>query len=231
MNLTDLLHKKRWIKTQNERQILQKAADISAGAYLQVMKNIISPGVSEAVVDAALEFECIKGGGQRLAYPPVVAGGINANTLHYIFNDSLLKDGEMILIDAGTEYYCYSSDITRTFPINGKFSPAQEALYEMVLEVQKKCIELCTVDSTLNSIHTNSVYLLCRGLIQLGICKESFNSLVSSGRYRRFYPHGVGHYLGMLAFFTITSFQYISTLVFFFEGMSTILQAYLMERC
>eukprot|EP01091_Cochliopodium_minus_P005326 TRINITY_DN15276_c0_g1_i1.p1 TRINITY_DN15276_c0_g1~~TRINITY_DN15276_c0_g1_i1.p1 ORF type:complete len:472 (-),score=105.84 TRINITY_DN15276_c0_g1_i1:9-1424(-) len=208
-NLVNFIHQKRWIKTKIEKEILTKAAKISTQAFISTMRQS-KPNVEESFLDALLEFECIKGGAQRLAYPPVVAGGISANTLHYVFNDNIVKDGELVLIDAGSEYYCYSSDITRTYPVNGKFSPAQKALYEGVLNTQLELISQCKKSNTVGALHLSSVYLLSKVLVDLGIIKGySVDEIVRKSLYRTFYPHGIGHYLGMDVHDTPTVSTYI----------------------
>uniref|UniRef100_A0A3B4YN55 X-prolyl aminopeptidase 3, mitochondrial n=1 Tax=Seriola lalandi dorsalis TaxID=1841481 RepID=A0A3B4YN55_SERLL len=143
------------------------------------------------------DFENRIHGANFLAYPPVVAGGNRANTLHYINNNQIIKDGEMVLLDGGCEYFGYVSDITRTWPVNGKFSPAQAELYEAVLEVQRSCLSLCSPGVSLDHIYSTMLALLGRQLRQLGIVKASTGDADVLKAARRYCPHHVGHYLGM----------------------------------
>src|SRR5690606_34595097 len=120
---------------------IQKCADITAEAYIVAMQST-APGLSEGHIEAILEYQTRLRGCKRLAYPPVIASGNNANTMHYVMNDQILQDGDLLLIDAGGEYHNYPCDITRTWPINGKFTEEQRLIYDAVLRVQKKCIEM-----------------------------------------------------------------------------------------
>jgi len=147
-----------------------------------------------------MEYECRMKGCLRLAYPPVVANGISNNTLHYINNDSLLGSGSLILMDAGGEYHGYNSDITRTWPVNGKYSPEQAIVYNAVLHIQEQCISEINsalssgISMSLNNIHVLSCRLVLQALVDLGICtsKKQAEKL-----YQIFYPHSIGHWLGM----------------------------------
>ncbi|XP_051571172.1 xaa-Pro aminopeptidase 3 isoform X2 [Myxocyprinus asiaticus] len=148
-------------------------------------------------ITAQFDFECRAHGANFLAYPPVVAGGNRANTLHYINNNQLVKDGEMVLLDGGCEYFGYVSDITRTWPVNGKFSSAQRELYEAVLEVQLACLSQCNPGISLDYIYSTMLALLSRQLKELGIIPQSSSDTDTLKAARKFCPHHVGHYLGM----------------------------------
>lgn len=185
----------RLFKSPAEIELMRKSGFIAAESMKEVMK-VTRPGVSEDLLAATMHVESRRRGAQRLAYPPVVAGGINANTLHYVTNDMLLDDGDLVLVDAGCEYFGYTSDITRAWPVSGKFTPAQEEVYRVVLEANKKCIQLCRADSDMSiyKLQQKASQILLEGLVTLGI-KSRLGGLV--GDIDKFYPHNIGHYLGM----------------------------------
>ncbi|XP_026201695.1 xaa-Pro aminopeptidase 3 [Anabas testudineus] len=191
-----LIHSLRALKSSAEVALMQEAGRITAEAFRKTMA--LSQGdVDEAVLFAKFDFENRIHGANFLAYPPVVAGGNRANTLHYINNNQIIKAGEMVLLDGGCEYFGYVSDITRTWPVNGKFSPAQTELYEAVLEVQRSCLSLCSPGVSLDHIYSNMLAQLGRQLKQLGIVKPGTNDADLLKAARRYCPHHVGHYLGM----------------------------------
>ncbi|XP_071330393.1 xaa-Pro aminopeptidase 3 [Trachinotus anak] len=195
-SLRPLIHSLRALKSTAEVALMQEAGRITAQAFRRTMA--LSHGnVDEAVLFAKFDFENRIHGANFLAYPPVVAGGNRANTLHYINNNQIIKDGEMVLLDGGCEYFGYVSDITRTWPVNGKFSPAQAELYEAVLDVQRSCLSLCSPGVSLDHIYSTMLALLGRQLRQLGIVKASTSDADVLKAARRYCPHHVGHYLGM----------------------------------
>ncbi|KAM6905370.1 xaa-Pro aminopeptidase 3 [Xenentodon cancila] len=195
-SLRPLLHSLRALKSPAEVALMQEAGRISAQAFRGTMA--LSQGeVDEAVLFAKFDFENRIHGANFLAYPPVVAGGNRANTLHYINNNQIIKDGEMVLLDGGCEYFGYVSDITRTWPVNGRFSPAQAELYEAVLEVQRSCLSLCSPGVSLDHIYSTMLALLGRQLKRLGILKADTSDADMLKAARRYCPHHVGHYLGM----------------------------------
>lgn len=194
--LRPLLHSLRALKSPAEVALMQEAGRITAQAFRRTMA--MSQGdIDEALLFAKFDFENRIHGANFLAYPPVVAGGNRANTLHYINNNQIIKDGEMVLLDGGCEYFGYVSDITRTWPVNGKFSPAQAELYEAVLEVQRACLSLCSSGISLDHIYSTMLTLLGRQLKRLGIIKASASEADALKAARRYCPHHVGHYLGM----------------------------------
>jgi Xaa-Pro aminopeptidase len=138
-----------------------------------------------------------RGGAQAPAYTSIVAGGANACVLHYVQNDAVLKSGDLLLIDAGCELDGYASDITRTFPVNGKYSAAQREVYELVLSAQAAAIAEVAPGVAWNAPHDAAVRVLARGMIDLGLCKGSIEAVIESGDYRRFYMHRTGHWLGL----------------------------------
>ncbi|XP_047428799.1 xaa-Pro aminopeptidase 3 [Mugil cephalus] len=194
--LRPLVHSLRALKSSAEVALMQEAGRITAQAFRRTMAS--SQGdVDEAVLFAKFDFENRLHGANFLAYPPVVAGGNRANTLHYINNNQIIKDGEMVLLDGGCEYFGYVSDITRTWPVNGKFSPAQAELYEAVMEVQRSCLSLCSPGVSLDHIYSSMLALLGRQLKRLGIIKTSMSDADVLKAARHYCPHHVGHYLGM----------------------------------
>ena len=154
------------------------------------------PGKYEYEIEAELLYE-FKRAGCVAAYPCIVGGGKNGCTLHYIENKQMLKDGDLLLIDAGAEYQGYASDITRTFPVNGTFSKAQREVYEVVLEAQAGAINKVKPGNHWNDPHNEAVKILTKGLVSLGLLKGRPSKLVRDEEYRRFYMHRTGHWLGL----------------------------------
>jgi Xaa-Pro aminopeptidase len=175
---------------------MRRAALISAGAHRRAMQYA-RPGRHEYEVEAELLHEFRRGGAQAPAYSPIVAGGANACVLHYVANDQPLRDGELLLIDAGCELDGYASDITRTFPINGRFAASQKDVYELVLAAQCAAIDEVRAGKPWDAPHEAAVRVLARGFIDLGLCQGSLDAVIESGDYRRFYMHRTGHWLGM----------------------------------
>ena len=196
VDLGHILHEMRVKKRKEEQRVMKDAARLSARAHCKAMQ-CTRPGRFEYQVQAEMECEFKLGGSEWPAYPSIVAGGKNACILHYTENNCELKDGDLLLIDAGAELDCYASDITRTFPINGKFSDAQKAVYEVVLAAQKASIEKVAKDQPLVAYHDRAVEVLTEGLVDLGLLKGDVSELIESGAYQRFYMHRTGHWLGM----------------------------------
>jgi Xaa-Pro aminopeptidase len=195
ISLEHLLHDMRLYKSPAERRVMRKAAQIAAGAHRNAMQ-ICEPGMMEYEIEAEFAYEFRRHGCQQ-AYSPIVAGGNNACVLHYTTNDAPLNDGDLLLIDAGAELELYASDITRTFPVNGKFSKAQRALYDLVLAAQHAAINEVCPGNHWNKPHDAAVRTLTRGLVRLGILKGQPAKLIKEGAYRRFFMHRTGHWLGM----------------------------------
>ncbi len=186
----------RLIKDEDEIKIMKKACHISAEAHVEAMK-FVKPGMTEQEMEAFYQYEFSKRGGRFSAYTPIVAGGENACVLHYIENSKPLIDGELLLVDAGCEFELYASDITRTFPINGKFTPPQLAIYEVVLEAQVKSIEAISTNNNVMDAQTISEKVITQGLIDLGILQGSMEELHGAGAFKDFYMHKIGHWLGL----------------------------------
>tara|TARA_B100001059_G_scaffold89265_1_gene87818 strand:+ start:538 stop:1833 length:1296 start_codon:yes stop_codon:yes gene_type:complete len=186
----------RLIKDEDEIEIMRKACKISAEAHVEAMK-FVKPGMTEQEIEAFYQYEFSKRGGRFSAYTPIVAGGENACVLHYVENSKPLKDGELLLVDAGCEYELYASDITRTYPINGKFTEPQLAIYEVVLEAQLKSIEAISTNNNVMDAQIISEKVITQGLIDLGILQGSMDELHEAGAFRDFYMHKIGHWLGI----------------------------------
>jgi Xaa-Pro aminopeptidase len=195
ISLDYVLHDMRLYKSRAEIAAMKKAAAISIAAHRRAMR-LCRPGMMEYQIEAELLHE-FRRGGTEPAYPSIVGGGANACILHYTENASQLIEGDLLLIDAGAEYQGYASDITRTFPVNGRFRPAQRELYELVLEAQYAAIEQVRPGNHWNDPHDAAVKVITRGLVKLGLLSGRTPRLIRDGEYRRFYMHRTGHWLGL----------------------------------
>jgi Xaa-Pro aminopeptidase len=194
--LDHLLHDMRLYKSAAEVKVMRRAADISARAHVRAMQACRA-GLHEYSLEAELDYEFRKGGAKMPAYGSIVAAGRNACILHYQHNDALLRDGDLVLIDAGCEIDCYASDITRTFPVSGRFSPEQKAIYELVLEAQQAAFAAIGPDKHWNQAHEATVQVITRGLVRLGLLKGEVDELIARDAHRAFYMHRAGHWLGL----------------------------------
>ncbi len=186
----------RLIKSKSEVKLIQKALKITKEAHHTAIRYQ-KEAKNEYQLLAKIEYIFKKNGAYSDAYTSIVAGGNSANTLHYIENNRKFLSGELILIDAGCEYQYYASDITRTIPVNGKFTQAQKELYNMVLEVQLEVISMIGPDVMRTALQTKSEELLCKGMIELGILKGDYKKLLKKKAYKKYYPHGIGHWMGI----------------------------------
>jgi Xaa-Pro aminopeptidase len=193
---TIILGEMRLHKTEDEAEMMQTAATIAADAHVLAMKKV-KPGMNEGQVEALMEAYMRDRGANGIAYNSIVGGGANATILHYVENNAQLKDGDLILIDAGAEYKGYASDITRTFPVNGKFTKAQREVYDVVLDVQLQCIDYTKTGNTIKARQEFSIELLTEGMVKLGLLKGKTKELIKKRSYMKYYMHGVGHYLGL----------------------------------
>jgi Xaa-Pro aminopeptidase len=193
--LDHLLHDMRLFKSRSEVASMRKAARIAAAAHVRAMR-VCRPGMMEYEIEAEFLHE-FRRHNATTSYHPIVGGGANGCVLHYVENKDRLKEGELLLIDAGCEYEYYASDITRTFPVSGRFSPEQRALYEVVLEAQLAAIEKVRPGNHWDDPHDAAVRVLTRGLVRLGLLKGRVPTLIKNGDYRRFYMHRTGHWLGL----------------------------------
>jgi len=186
----------RLVKDAQELTVMRRAARIAAAAHRRAMQTA-RPGRNEYEVEAELLYEFRRNGAQFPAYSPIVAGGPNACVLHYVFNDAPLRDGELLLIDAGCELDGYASDITRTFPVNGRFSSAQREVYEIVLAAQKAAMDKVRPGNAWNEPHEAAVRVLAQGLMDLKLLAGSLEQALEKETYKRFYMHRTGHWLGL----------------------------------
>jgi len=193
---TTILHEMRVFKNEEEVEIMQRAADIAAEAHVEAMKAV-RPGMKEYEVEAMIEAVFRKHGSIGPSYTSIIGSGANATVLHYISNQDTLKDGDLLLVDAGAEYKGYASDITRTFPINGKFSKAQREIYDLVLKTQVSCIDMVRPGVRLEDLKTHSIEMLTAGMVELGLLKGEPAKLIEEKKYMQFYMHNLGHFLGI----------------------------------
>ncbi|WP_426118538.1 Xaa-Pro aminopeptidase [Pseudomonas sp. DSP3-2-2] len=194
--LDHLLHDMRLYKSAAEVKVMREAAQISARAHVRAMQASRA-GLHEFSLEAELDYEFRKGGAKMPAYGSIVASGRNACILHYQENDALLKDGDLVLIDAGCEIDCYASDITRTFPVSGRFSPEQKAIYELVLKSQEAAFAAIGPGKHWNQAHEATVHVITAGLVELGLLQGDVGELIVNEAFKPFYMHRAGHWLGM----------------------------------
>ena len=195
-----MVHVLRVVKSAAEVELMRRSATLASSAMRGTMVGSIDAarrGLSEGVLAAQFEFECRLGGAERLAYPSVVACGSNATTLHYFHNDELLRPDEMLLMDAGASLHGYSSDLTRTWPLSGTFSPAQRDVYAAVLDVQQRVLTACVSDgqTSLGTLYRQSLHWMHDNLVDLGVMARGEPS--ASARVKRYYPHNISHWLGL----------------------------------
>ncbi len=190
------LHDMRLYKSRYEVTRMRKAAKISAKAHIRAMKAC-QPNMYEYQIEAELHHQFATQGARSPAYSSIVGGGKNSCILHYVDNNAVLNDGDILLIDAGAEFECYAADISRTFPVNGVFSKEQRALYQLVLNAQYAAIEQVQPGNHWNQVHEAAVKVLTKGLIKLGLLKGTPAKAIKSEAYKKFYMHRTGHWLGM----------------------------------
>jgi len=196
ISLNHFLHDMRLYKSRHEITLMKKAAKISAAAHKRVISHC-KPGMYEYQLEAELVHEFMLNGSRAAAYPSIVGSGENACILHYTENQDEIDDGDLLLIDAGAEYHGYASDITRTFPANGKFSKAQRQAYDLVLKAQIAAIEQVKPGNHWNDPHDAAVRVLTEGMVELGILKGDIDELINDQVYTKYYMHRTGHWIGM----------------------------------
>ena len=196
VDVAPLIHEQRLIKSDAELELMRHAARISARAHVRAMRSA-RPGLAEYQLQAELEHEFLWHGARAPAYSTIVGGGANACVLHYIENAATLGDGDLVLIDAGAEFALYAGDITRTFPVNGRFSATQRSVYDIVLAAQVRAVEAVRPGVTLSEIHRGVVRDLTRGLIELGLLEGDLDARIEDESYKRFYLHSTSHWLGL----------------------------------
>jgi Xaa-Pro aminopeptidase len=195
-DIAHILHDMRLKKSRQEIAIMADAAELSAKAHTRAME-ICKPGMYEYQLQAEIEHLCMMAGSLRPAYSAIVGGGNNACVLHYVENNQKLKDGDLVLIDAGCELEYYASDITRTFPVNGRFTAEQRAIYDLVLKSQYAAIAAVKDGAHWNQPHEATVRVLTEGLVELGLLEGDVDQLIEDETYKEFYMHRTGHWLGM----------------------------------
>ncbi|WP_165493719.1 Xaa-Pro aminopeptidase [Acinetobacter terrae] len=195
IQLDRILDEMRLHKSEKEIKLMQLASNISSEAHTRAMQTV-RPGMMEYALEAEINYIFGKNGCVP-AYNSIVGGGANACILHYVENDKALNDGDLVLIDAACEYQLYASDITRTFPVNGKFSPEQKALYELILKAQLAAIDAVRIGNSYKEPHHVAVRIMVEGLVELGLMKGDIEEIIRTESFRQFYMHGTGHWLGM----------------------------------
>ena len=194
--LSHLLHDLRLYKSAHELKLMRRAAEITTGAHIRAMRSA-RPGGTEAGLEAEIVHEFMRNGARFPAYPCIVGAGKNACVMHYVRNDAELKDGDLVLVDAGCEYQYYACDLTRTYPINGKFSPTQRALYEIVLKAQLDAIDTIRPGAAFNTPHETALRTMVEGLVDLKIMKGDVPELIETEAYKKFCVHKSSHWLGL----------------------------------
>jgi len=191
-----LLHELRLFKSREEVDWMRRAAAVSAEAHLLAMA-LAAPGVWEYEMEALLHYVFRRHGGEGWSYPSIVAGGPNACILHYSTNHCRLRDGDLVLVDAGAEFRTYAADITRTYPVQGRFSPVQRDVYQIVLEAQKTAIEKVAPGTAFHDVHAVALRRLCEGLRELGVLKASLGEILEKKLYKDWYMHNTSHWIGL----------------------------------
>ncbi|TCB52524.1 Xaa-Pro aminopeptidase [Acinetobacter sp. ANC 4779] len=195
IQLDRILDEMRLHKSKQEIELMQLASNISSEAHTRAMQTV-RPGMMEYALEAEINYIFGKNGCVP-SYNSIVGGGANGCILHYVENDKELKDGDLVLIDAACEYQLYASDITRTFPVNGKFSPEQKALYELILKAQIAAIDAVRIGNSYKEPHNVAVRIMVEGLVELGLMQGDIEDIIQKETFRQFYMHGTGHWLGM----------------------------------
>jgi Xaa-Pro aminopeptidase len=196
LNWQPQLHEMRLFKSDAEKELMRKAGEISALGHVRAMQQC-KPGMWEFQLQLEVEYEFARQGTRDIAYNSIVAGGNNACILHYTENDKQLKDGDLVLIDAGAEYQGYAGDITRTFPVNGRFTEEQATIYQLVLDCQLFALEQVKPNISVLAINKLVVRKMCEGLLALGILQGDLETLIQEEKHKDFYMHGLGHFIGL----------------------------------
>ncbi len=196
MDPTPVIHDLRLHKSEVELEWMRRSAAVTAEAHLLAMAQA-APGMGEWELEALVDYTFRRHGGDGWAYPSIVAGGAHACILHYTTNDDRLRDGDLVLIDAGAEFSGYAADITRTFPVNGRFSPAQRRVYEVVLAAEKAAIGKCAPDQPWEGVHLEAVRVLSEGLRELGVLDQPVEQIIAEELYKPWYMHNTSHWLGL----------------------------------
>ncbi|WBF65362.1 MAG: aminopeptidase P N-terminal domain-containing protein [Candidatus Kinetoplastibacterium crithidii] len=195
-DISDIISEMRLIKDGSEIETMRLAAQISAEAHLELLEYC-KVGMYEYELESRISYIFRKQGAQAVSYNSIVASGKNSCILHYTKNNQKIKDGDLILVDAGCELNSYASDITRTFPANGKFTPPQLAIYNIVLEAQKAAIDSCRIGNSFNDPHQTAINLLVQGLLDEKILVGNKDEIIEYHKYKQFYPHSTSHWIGL----------------------------------
>lgn len=196
VDLRATLHEQRLIKDPEALASLRRAVHITAEAHAAAMRAA-RPGMHEYEIEALVEYTFRRRGASGPGYGTIVGGGANATVLHYVDNSDPLAAGQLLLIDAGAEWGGFTADITRTFPIGARFTPAQRRVYQLVLDTEKSCIERVRPGATIEAIHAHAVELLTAGMVELGLLQGELAALIEKEAYKRFYMHRTSHWLGL----------------------------------
>ena len=196
LELKHLLHELRLYKSAKELQLMRTAAQITSTAHRRAMQ-VCEPGMLESQLEAELTYEFMSHGARSPAYPCIVGGGENACVMHYVDNSAMLKKNDLVLIDAGCEYQHYAADVTRTFPVNGKFSAPQRRLYDIVLQANEAAISQCQPGNHFNAPHEAAVRVIVMGLVALGLLEGEVDQIIETEAYKSLYPHKTSHWLGI----------------------------------
>ena len=196
VELGQYLHELRLFKSAAEIEVMKHGAGITAAAHKRLLASV-RPGMAEYQLEAEFQHEVVMSGARSTAYPSIVGGGNNACILHYTENEDLLRAGDLVLVDAGGEYQYYASDVTRTFPVNGKFSEAQKTVYNIVLNAHKAAVEMVKPGNHWNQPHEAAVREITSGLLEIGLLSGDVDTLIEQEAFKRFYMHRTGHWLGL----------------------------------
>ena len=196
VELKHLLHELRLYKSPRELKLMRKAAQITSDAHCRAMRAC-EPGMTEGQLEAELTYEFMRQGARHPAYPCIVGAGEHACVMHYVENSAVIGKGDLVLIDAGCEFEHYAADVTRTFPSSGKFSKAQQEIYELVLAANVAAIEQCQPGNTFNAPHDAAIETIVAGLIELGFLLGDLDDIMAEEAYKDFCPHKTSHWLGM----------------------------------
>ena len=194
--LKHLLHEQRLYKSAKEVKLMRRAAEITTEAHLRAMR-VCEPGMRESQLEAELTYEFMRNGARSPAYPCIVGGGHNACVMHYVENTATLKKNDLVLIDAGCEYEHYAADVTRTFPVSGKYSPTQRSIYDVVLAANEAAIARCRPGEHFNAPHEAAIRVMVEGLLALKLLVGDLETLITSEAYKEFCPHKTSHWLGI----------------------------------
>lgn len=194
--LKHLLHEQRLFKSAKELNLMRKAAQITTAAHVRAMQSC-TPGMRESQLEAELTYEFMRSGARSPAYPSIVGGGQNACVLHYVDNSATLKKNDLVLIDAGCEYEHYAADVTRTFPVCGKYTPAQRSVYDIVLAANEAAIAKCKPGEHFNAPHEAALRVMVEGLLALKVLEGDVETVIAEGQYANYCPHKTSHWLGM----------------------------------